>query len=141
MSSITDQGPNPFAVNIEEATVANENFRTAMWTGERLQVTLMEIPVGGDIGLEVHPDTDQFLRLEAGKGLAKMGPDKDTVTFEQEVTADWAVLVPQGVWHNIENIGDEPMKVYSIYAPSHHPHGTVHKTQADAEAAEAAEGH
>ena len=131
MSEITDNGPNPYAVNIEEATLENGNFRTALWTGKEFQVTLMEIPVGGDVGLEVHSENDQFLRLEQGKGLAKMGPAKDNFTFEQEVGPDWAVIVPKGTWHNIENIGDEPMKFYSIYAPAHHPHGTVHKTQAD----------
>ncbi|MDK8346295.1 cupin domain-containing protein [Brevibacterium sp. UMB1308A] len=139
MAEIKDNGPNPYAVNIEELTLENENFRTALWTGEEFQVTLMEIPVGGDVGLEVHTENDQFLRLEQGKGLAKMGPAKDNFTFEQEVSTDWAVIVPKGVWHNIVNIGDEPMKLYSIYAPAHHPHGTVHKTQAEAEEAEAHE--
>lgn len=139
MAEIKDNGPNPYAVNIEEVTLENENFRTALWTGEEFQVTLMEIPVGGDVGLEVHTENDQFLRLEQGKGLAKMGPAKDNFTFEQEVSADWAVIVPKGVWHNIINIGDEPMKLYSIYAPAHHPHGTVHKTQEEAEEAEAHE--
>lgn len=139
MAEIKDNGPNPYAVNIEEVTLENENFRTALWTGEEFQVTLMEIPVGGDVGLEVHTENDQFLRLEQGKGLAKMGPAKDNFTFEQEVSGDWAVIVPKGVWHNIVNIGDEPMKLYSIYAPAHHPHGTVHKTQAEAEEAEAHE--
>ncbi|MDJ1371496.1 cupin domain-containing protein [Gulosibacter molinativorax] len=131
MSEQTDHGPNPYVLNIEDATVANENFRTTQWTGEFLQMTLMSIPVGGDIGLELHTDTDQFLRLEQGRGRVQMGPSEDEVTFEEEVGADWAIFVPRGVWHNVTNIGDEPMKVYSIYAPPHHAPGTVHKTQAD----------
>ena len=133
MSKLTDQGPNPYVVEIEEATLANDNFRTTVWTGEHLQMTLMSIPVGGDIGLEVHTDTDQFLRLEQGRGRVRMGPSKDEVTFEEEVGDDWVVLVPKGWWHNVTNIGDVPMKVYSLYAPPHHPHGTVHPTQADDE--------
>lgn len=131
MTQFTDHGPNPYVVNIEEATLANEQFRTTLWSGEHLQMTLMSIPVGGDIGLEVHTDTDQFLRLEQGRGRVQMGPSEDELTFDEEVTDDWAALVPQGVWHNITNIGDVPMKVYSLYAPPHHAPGTVHNTQAD----------
>jgi mannose-6-phosphate isomerase-like protein (cupin superfamily) len=133
MSELKDHGPRPYVVDIEEATLANENFRTALWTGEFLQMTLMAIPVGGDVGWEVHHDTDQFLRLEQGRGRVQMGPSKDDLTLDVEVGDDWAVLVPRGSWHNITNIGDEPMKVYSLYAPPHHAHGTVHETQADAD--------
>ena len=71
------------------------------------------------------------MRFEQGRGRVQMGATKDNLTFDEEVSGDWAVLVPQGVWHNITNIGDEPMKLYSIYAPPHHPFGTVHETQAD----------
>ncbi|WP_414047174.1 cupin domain-containing protein [Macrococcus equi] len=128
---LKDFGPNPFVTNIEEATKENTNYRTAYWTGEHLQVTLMSIEVGEDIGLEVHPDTDQFLRIEDGEGLVQMGDSKEQLDFEQNASADYAILVPAGKWHNVTNTGDKPLKVYSIYAPSHHPHGTVHKTRAD----------
>ena len=131
MSELHDHGPNPYVVDIEDATLANDAFRTALWTGTHLQMTVMSIPVGGDVGFEVHGDTDQFLRLEQGRGRVQMGATKDNLTFDEEVSGDWAVLVPQGVWHNITNIGDEPMKLYSIYAPPHHRFGTVHETQAD----------
>lgn len=131
MGETKDQGPKPFVVDIEKETLDNDTFRTALWTGEQFQVTVMSIPVGGDVGLEVHMEEDQFLRLESGRAKVQMGPEKDNFTLEQEVGADWAVIVPKGVWHNITNIGDEPMKLYSIYAPPHHPHGTVHQTQAD----------
>lgn len=131
MTKYIDHGPNPYVVNINDATLANENFRTALWTGEKMQLTLMSIPVGGDVGLEVHNDTDQFLRLEQGRGRVQMGPSKDEFTFQEEVSDDWIILVPKGMWHNVTNIGDEPMKIYSLYAPPHHPHGTVHETQAD----------
>lgn len=131
MTKYIDHGPNPYVVNIEDATLANENFRTALWTGEKIQLTLMSIPAGGDVGLEVHNDTDQFLRLEQGRGRVQMGPSKDEFTFDEEVSDDWIILVPKGMWHNVTNIGDEPMKIYSLYAPPHHVHGAVHETQAD----------
>lgn len=70
---IEDIGPAPQSFDIERATIANPNYREAVWSGRYLQVTLMAIPVGGDIGLEAHPETDQFLRLEAGQGRARMG--------------------------------------------------------------------
>lgn len=131
MAELTDHGPDPYVVNIEEATLENDKFRTTLWTGEQLQVTVMSIPVGGDVGLEVHSDTDQFLRLEQGRGRVQMGPSKDDLSFDEEVADDWSIVVPKGSWHNITNIGDEPMKLYSIYAPPHHAYNTVHETQAD----------
>lgn len=134
-----DNGPKPYVVDIEKLTKSNENFRTAGWTGTYLQMTLMTIPVGGDVGLEVHEDTDQFLRLEQGKAKVSMGKSEDNLDEEWDAEDDFAIFVPSGTWHNIVNVGDEPLKLYSIYAPPHHPFGTVHKTQADAEAAEAHE--
>lgn len=132
----TDQGPDPFVVDIEAATLANENYRTALWTGGHLQVTVMHIEPGHDIGLEVHPQRDQFLRVEAGQGRVQMGPSRDDLSFDREVEDDWAVLVPAGFWHNVTNIGDRPLKLYALYGPPEHPHGTVHPTKADGEAAE-----
>lgn len=134
-----DNGPNPYVVNIEELTVANENFRTAAWTGAHLQMTLMTIKVGGEIGLEVHNDTDQFIRIEQGNAKVLMGDSKDSLDKEFLAEDDWAIFVPAGTWHNILNTGDKDLKVYSIYAPSHHPHSTVHATHEDAVAAEEAE--
>lgn len=134
-----DVGPAPHVVDIEELTKANENFRTAQWTGTFLQMTTMSIEVGGEVGLEVHDDTDQFLRIEAGKAKVVMGPAEDNLTKEWEAEDDFAIFVPSGTWHNIINVGDEPLKLYSIYAPPHHEHGTIHKTYEEAETAEAAE--
>ena len=135
-NKLADYGPKPFVVDIEEATKQNNNFRTTLWTGDHLQLTLMSIGVGQDIGLEVHSDHDQFIRIEDGKGLVKMGEKKDNLSFEKKVEDDYVILVPAGKWHNLINIGDKPLKIYSIYAPSEHPHGTVHKTKAIAEAEE-----
>ena len=136
--SVKDIGPKPFVLDLEKETVKNKNYRTVAWTGKYLQMTLMSIPVGGDIGLEVHPDTDQFIRLDAGKGKVQMGKTKKKLYFEQDVEDGFALFVPAGMWHNVTNVGDEPMQVYAIYAPSHHAAGKVHKTQEAAEADEKA---
>lgn len=134
-----DFGPKPYVANIEEMTLANENYRTAIWTGENIQMTLMNILPGEDIGLEIHPDHDQFLRVEAGTGVAEMGDAEDNLTFSQDVADGSGIFIPKGTWHNVRNTGDEPLKIYSIYGPAHHAHGTVHKTYAEAMAAEAEE--
>lgn len=132
----TDHGPHPYVVNIEDATLANTNYRTTLWTGKHLQMTVMAIAPGDDIGLEVHEDHDQFLRVEQGRGRVQMGPAEDRLEFDEEVGDDWVILVPAGSWHNVTNIGDEPLKVYSIYAPPEHEHGTVHVTKAESDADE-----
>ena len=134
--SLKDYGAEPTVLNIETYTLSNENFRTALWTGGNLQVTLMSIPAGGDVGLEQHHDIDQFLRVEEGTGQVMMGDSEDNLDFVREVSADFAIMVPAGKWHNIVNKGDKPLKIYSIYAPAEHPHGTVHKTQQEAMEAE-----
>jgi mannose-6-phosphate isomerase-like protein (cupin superfamily) len=122
--------------DIEQATIENETFRTVLWTGDHSQLTVMSIQVGDDIGKEVHPDHDQFLRIEQGSGRVEMGPSENEVDLTEDVGADWAIVVPAGVWHNVVNTGDGELKVYSIYSPAEHPPGTVHATKADAEAAE-----
>ena len=122
--------------DIERETIDNETFRTVLWTGDHSQLTVMSIPAGEDIGKEVHPDHDQFLRIEQGSGRVEMGPSENEVELTQDVGADWAIVVPAGVWHNVVNTGEGELKVYSIYSPAQHPPGTVHPTKADAEAAE-----
>ncbi|PKM61607.1 MAG: cupin domain-containing protein [Firmicutes bacterium HGW-Firmicutes-21] len=128
-----DYGPNPFVTNIEKDTLQNNNFRTALWTGNYLQLTLMSINPGDDIGLEVHNDHDQFLRIEQGEGLVMMGDSKDNLDYQKRVLDNYAVFVPAGKWHNLVNKGRIPLKLYSIYAPTEHPFGTVHETKEDAE--------
>jgi mannose-6-phosphate isomerase-like protein (cupin superfamily) len=130
--TLKDYGPNLYVINIEAATKQNSNYRTALWTGNYLQTTLMSIPVNGDIGLEMHPDTDQFLRIECGRGIVKMGRNKNDLSFQKNVSPGYAIFVPAGTWHNLMNTGNVPLKLYSIYAPPHHPHGTVQKTKKDA---------
>ncbi|MBL4934360.1 cupin domain-containing protein [Clostridium sp. YIM B02515] len=127
--NLKDYGPQPYTVNINEATKQNDNFRTALWTGKHLQVTLMSIDVGDDIGLEIHPNVDQFIRVEEGQAIVRMGTRKDNLDFQARVSDDFAIMVPAGTWHNVINTGDTPLKVYSIYAPPQHPHGVVHVTK------------
>lgn len=132
---MTDFGPNPYVVDVEKLTVENETFRTAAWTGKNLQMTVMAIQPGDDIGLEVHEDHDQFLRIEQGEARVEMGPSETELETWTAQDND-AIFVPAGVWHNIINTGTDTLKLYSIYAPAEHPHGTVHVDKAEAEAAE-----
>lgn len=125
--------------DIERVTLANETFRTVVFTGEHTQLTVMRIAVGEDIGLEIHPENDQFIRIEQGRARVEFGRTKESVDETYEAEADWAVIVPAGIWHNVVNTGDDDRKVYSLYSPPHHPPGTVHRTKAEAEAAEAGE--
>ena len=131
-----DFGPCPYVVNITKATLENPFFRKALWTGTHLQLTLMCIPPGGEIGLEAHPNLDQFLRLEQGEGKVMMGKTRNCLKFQRKVADDYAIFIPAGTWHNLINTGDEPIKLYSIYAPVQHPAGTIHCTKADSDAAE-----
>ena len=134
--TLRDYGAEPTVLDIDAYTMSNSNFRTALWTGTKLQVTLMSISVGGEVGLEQHSDTDQFLRIEDGEAKVMMGDDKESLTFIQAAEKDYAIIVPAGKWHNIINTGNKPLKLYSIYSPVEHPHGTVHKTFEEAEEAE-----
>ena len=111
----------------------NRNFRTALWTGGHLQLTLMSIPVRSDIGVEMHPDVDQFIRVEGGQAKVYFGNSRNSLHEAKAVNENYAVLIPAGTWHNIVNTGNRPLKVYSLYAPPNHPFGTVHKTKSDAE--------
>lgn len=138
---LKDYGPEPFVVNINEVTKQNNNYRTALWTGTHLQLTLMSINVREDIGLEVHPHLDQFIRIEEGEGIVKMGDSKTNLNFQRKVYDDFAFIIPAGKWHNLINTGNRPIKLYSIYAPPQHPYGTVHATKAIAEAAEEHDNH
>ncbi|WP_115684902.1 cupin domain-containing protein [Corynebacterium senegalense] len=132
----TDHGPAPFATDIEKATVDNEAFRDTLWTGKNLQLTVMSIPPGGEIGAEIHDGHDQFLRLEQGKLHAMIGTSETDLELDQIVEDDDAIFVPAGKWHNFVNEGEETAKLYSIYAPPEHKPGTYHETKADADADE-----
>ena len=129
----TDHGPKPYAANIMHTARQNHNFRTAFWSGCHLQMTLMCIPVCGDIGVEMHSDTDQFIRVEEGQAIVRMGTCKDKLDFHYRLGVGDAVFVPSCTWHNVSNTGNCPLKLSSLYAPPKHPRGTIHHTKADAE--------
>lgn len=130
---ITDYGPEPFVANIDRAAMRNTYYRTTLWTGEYLQMTLMQIDPGEDIGLEVHTDHDQFLMIVSGYGLVTMGKSQTQLGYQQNVQSGYGIFVPAGTWHNLINNGNRPIKLYSVYAPPAHPYGTVHETKAIAE--------
>lgn len=129
---IRDYGGEPFLFNIHHATTMNENFRTTLWTGRDLQLTLMSIPARGDIGIEMHPDVEQFIRIESGKAKIYMGSCRNNLQEMGCANGNDAILIPAGTWHNIVNAGNRPLKLYSLYAPPQHPIGTVHQTKEDA---------
>lgn len=125
--------------DIEGATVDNTNFREVVYTGRHIQLTVMSLRAGENIGWEMHDHLDQFLRVERGTGTLKLGRSADEVAEEHSVSDDWAMIIPAGTWHDVVNNGDSDLKLYSIYGPPDHPEGTVHVTKAEADAAEASE--
>jgi mannose-6-phosphate isomerase-like protein (cupin superfamily) len=119
-----------YHANIEELTLANTYFRQVLFTAPHSQLVLMALQPGEEIGAEVHEDRDQFFRFEVGTGQVII----DGTTYE--VSDGFAVVVPAGANHNIINTGTEVLKLYTIYSPAEHKDGTVHKTKAEALAAE-----
>ena len=130
---IRDYGGEPFVFNINHAVSMNENFRTTLWTGKHLQLTLMTVPVCGDIGVEMHEEVDQFIRVESGRAKVFMGNCRNNLQKMWYADGNCAILIPAGTWHNIVNAGNTPLRLYSLYAPPQHPFGSVHKTKEDAE--------
>jgi len=115
-----------FVGDIEELTEDNVNFRRVLYTGENLQLVLMSIQPGEDIGEETHTDVDQFFRVEKGKGEVWIDGNRSAIK------SDHAIVVPAGAKHNIVNTGDKPLQLYTIYAPPHHHVSTVQATRAEA---------
>lgn len=124
-----DEGPNPSVINIEQSAGCNMYFRKAVWTGCYAQMTLMCIPVCGNVGMEIHEDTDQFVRVEHGRGLVKMGFCQCDMECERQIGKGDVVFVPAGTWHDIVNVGRCPLKLSSVYSPAHHPKGTIQQTK------------
>jgi mannose-6-phosphate isomerase-like protein (cupin superfamily) len=115
-----------FVDDIEAMTEHNSDFRRVLYTGSQLQLVLMSIQPGSDIGEEVHPDRDQFFRVETGRGEVWIDGHKT------EIESAVGIVVPAGARHNIKNTGKEPLKLYTVYGPPEHADGTVHATKADA---------
>lgn len=119
-----------FVDNIEEKTEQNTFFRHVLYTGQHTQLVLMSLLPGEEIGMEVHPQVDQFFRIEEGE--AKVIIDGE----EHEVSDGFAIIVPAGSQHNVINTGSNPLKLYTLYSPPNHPDGTIHRTRAEAMATE-----
>lgn len=128
-----DYGPEPYAGNIRCMAARNSYYRRVFWTGNHLQVTLMCIPAGRDIGLEIHEDLDQIIFIESGYACVCMGNCRNSLDFRKKICSGDAVMVPSGTWHNIVNRGSRPLKLYSVYAPPQHPYGALHLTKENAE--------
>jgi len=122
-----EKGHDHFVTDIEKDTIKNDDYRRVLFTARNLQVVVMSIPPGGDIGMEVHEAIDQFIRVEKGKGKVILNGK------EEQISDGFAFVVPQGTEHNLVNDGDEDLKVYTIYSPPNHLKNTVRKTKKDAE--------
>ena len=117
-----------YAINIEQKTVENENFREVLFTAPHSQLVVMTLQPGEEIGLETHDNIDQFIRVEAGTGKAILNGDEKTLSDGT------AVVIPAGTEHNVVNTSQsEALKLYTIYSPPEHPDGTIHRTKAEAE--------
>ena len=117
-----------FVANIEQLTESNSDFRRVLYTGKNLQLVLMAIEPGGEIGEEIHEDRDQFFRVETGSGEVLIDGTRS------KIAPDDGIIVPAGARHNIINTGDTPLRLYTLYAPPEHRDGTVHANKAEANA-------
>lgn len=133
---LADNGPGPFVAGIDEAVKQNSNFRMTLWTGEFLQLTLMSINPGEDMGFDANPGLDQFIRIEEGSGILVIGDQKDNLDYQKNVSAQDTLIIPAGKWHNLVNSGKQPLKLYSICTQPQHPFGTIHATKAETKPAE-----
>lgn len=122
-----------YCENIEAATLDNDDFRRVLYTGHNLQLVLMTLQPGEEIGSEVHEDRDQFFRIEEGEGMV------DIDGAANAVSDDFAVIVPAGARHNVRNTGNKPLRLYTIYGPPEHLDGIVQATKAEADARHADE--
>ena len=116
-----------YVANIKDLTTENENFRKVLYTAPNMQLVVMSLNPGEDIGLERHKDVDQFIRIEEGKGKAILAGE------EHMIEDDWVVIIPAGLEHNIANTGEGKMKLYTLYSPPEHPIGTLQETKEEAE--------
>ncbi len=116
-----------YVENIEQATLANDDFRRVLYTGRKLQLVLMTLQPGDEIGEEVHEDIDQFFRVEEGRGTIYIDG------LANPIEDDFAAIVPAGARHNVVNSGDEPLRLYTLYGPPEHKDGTIYQDKAQAE--------
>jgi mannose-6-phosphate isomerase-like protein (cupin superfamily) len=127
-----DMGKKPWTLDMEQVTIDNEDYRFVNWTGEHIQLVLMSLDPGEEITLEIHKSRDQFIRIEQGKAHVRMGKTKDKLDYNKTVDDDWAILIPAGYWHHIENTGNTALKLYTVYGPPEHDKATRHETLKEA---------
>ena len=129
-NKLKKQNPAVWVDNIEKATINNTDWRHVLHTSDNLQVVAMSVPEGQELGMETHSANDQFFRVESGLGrLEAITPDGNKTQYE--LYDGYSVVVPHGTKHNLINIGDKPLKLYTIYSPPHHPPGTIHHMHQD----------
>lgn len=127
-----DYGKQPYVTNLEDLVIKNDSYRTVIWTGNHLQGIVMSIAENDEAGVEVHKNIDQFIRIEEGQGVCRMGPNKDEFDFERAIIKDDAIFIPGNMWHNIINTGGKPLKLYTIYSVPEYAEGTIHQTKEEA---------
>lgn len=132
MRNQKDFGREPYIAKLCDVTLGNDTFRTAIWTGEYAQVTVMNILPCSEIGMEMHDDTDQILFVMQGESKVMMGRKSCRMELQQKVCEGEMIIIPACFWHNVMNCGREPLKLASVYAPPNHPKGTVHQRKEDA---------
>lgn len=128
-TQIRDKGNEPIVFDIRREAFMTPDFRTAIWTGANLQLTVMTVPVGGEIGVEKHDGLDQLIGIISGAGEVTFGNRENYMAAPIPLDAHSVVLVPAGTYHNVKNVGKTPLKLYSVYAPKAHKFGTVEKTK------------
>ena len=126
----------PAIINISAETWFNEYFRKEIWTGKHLQITVMNIPAGGEVGIELHDNLDQILAVEYGVASVYTGNSRQTINYLGRASQNTLIVIPAGTWHNVINERNIPLKLYSVYAPPKHPIGTIHKTKFDSDLAD-----
>ena len=124
-----EHGGEVYVTNVGKMAYANQNFRESIWTGTYLQMTLMSIPCGGEIGIEIHPDTDQYITVEHGNAVLEVGHNEACKENRYRLCSGDSMFIPAGTWHNIVNTGRCALKLSSIYAPPHHPRCTVERNK------------
>ena len=125
----SDTGNAPYVFHLDRAALNSTDYRRALWTGNKLQLVSMRIPQGEEIGEEIHPDTDQFIKIVSGSGVVTFTDEHTGKKTVLPISREYAALIPKGTRHNIKNTGRTPLILYSIYAPREHPYGTVQETK------------
>ena len=129
LTEMRDRGNEPIVFDIRKEAFMTPDFRTALWTGGNLQLTVMTIPKGEEIGVEMHESLDQLIGVISGAGEVSFGNRENYLAPPIPLDAHSVVLVPAGTYHNVKNVGNTPLKLYSVYAPRAHKFGTVEKSK------------